>query len=405
MKILHTADWHLGKRLDHYSRHEEQCAVLVEITGIVEQEAVDVVLIAGDLFDTFNPPAESTELFYRTLKRLSGDGQRVVIAIAGNHDSPDRIEAPDPLARACGILFAGYPDTQISLGGEDITVTKSEPGFLELQLNDYSYPLRLLLTPYANEFRLRKFLGIHDKEGSLRDLLESRWAYLAEQYCDPEGVNILMAHLFFMQKGGAIPEEPESERPIVHVGGAQAIYPEQIPEGIQYVALGHLHRPHSVRQEPCPMVYAGSPLAYSFSEAGYEKSVMLVDAEPGKPVSCRSIPLSQGKPLFRKRFEAVDTAIGWLKENPQALVELTIVTDQFLTAEDRKLLATAHNGIITIIPELRDPALVTGDAQRPIHPDQDIYTLFRDYFQSRHGVLPGEKMELLLKEALAAEEE
>src|SRR5690554_7320792 len=103
MRLLHTGDWHLGKRLDDYSRLEEQQAVLEELIGLAEIHDVDAVLVAGDLFDTFNPPAEAVELFYKSLKKLSGDGRRPVIAIAGNHDSPDRIEAPDPLARECGI--------------------------------------------------------------------------------------------------------------------------------------------------------------------------------------------------------------------------------------------------------------------------------------------------------------
>ena len=111
MKILHTADWHLGKKLEGISRLQEQRAVLEEICAIADHEAVDAVLVAGDLFDTFNPSSEAEELLYKTLKQLSRNGTRAVVAIAGNHDSPERIEAPDPLARACGIIFAGYPNS------------------------------------------------------------------------------------------------------------------------------------------------------------------------------------------------------------------------------------------------------------------------------------------------------
>ncbi len=113
MKILHTSDWHLGKRLENFSRLEEQQAVLNEICEIADNENVDAVLVAGDLFDTFNPPTEAVDLFYKTLKRLTNGGKRPVIAIAGNHDSPDRIEAPDPLARECGIIFTGYPNSVV----------------------------------------------------------------------------------------------------------------------------------------------------------------------------------------------------------------------------------------------------------------------------------------------------
>lgn len=111
IKILHTADWHLGKWLDNVSRLPEQKEVLEEICIIAERKEVDVVLIAGDLFDTYNPSAEAQELFYKTLRRLGNNGKRSVVAIAGNHDQPDRIEAPDHLARECGIIFIGYPNS------------------------------------------------------------------------------------------------------------------------------------------------------------------------------------------------------------------------------------------------------------------------------------------------------
>src|ERR1035437_3612263 len=114
MKILHTSDWHLGKRLESFSRFEEQKAVLSEICEIADREQVNAIIISGDLFDTFNPPVEAMDLFYKTLKRLANNGQRAVIALAGNHDSPDRIEAPEPLARECGILLAGYPNSLIA---------------------------------------------------------------------------------------------------------------------------------------------------------------------------------------------------------------------------------------------------------------------------------------------------
>src|SRR5690554_1785321 len=132
MRILHTADWHLGKRLDDFPRLEEQREVMEEICEIAEREAADVVLVAGDLFDTFNPPTEAVDLLYRTLKRLTAGGRRPVIAIAGNHDSPDRIEALDQLARECGIIFAGYPHSVVSpdLLESGLRILQSDRGFV-----------------------------------------------------------------------------------------------------------------------------------------------------------------------------------------------------------------------------------------------------------------------------------
>lgn len=104
MKILHTSDWHLGKRLNDRERAGEQVAVMDEIVRVADEEAADAVIVAGDLFDTFNPPVEAIELLYRTLHRLARGGQRLVVAIAGNHDSPD----PGGFARRAGTGEPGF---------------------------------------------------------------------------------------------------------------------------------------------------------------------------------------------------------------------------------------------------------------------------------------------------------
>ncbi len=401
MKILHTADWHLGKRLDSISRMEEQREVLAEICEIAERENVDAVLIAGDLFDTFNPATDAVDLFYKTLKRLTNGGKRPVIAIAGNHDSPDRIEAPDPLARECGIIFAGYPQTEISPFELEtgVKITQSAPGFIELILPQYDYPLRLLLTPYANEYRMKTFLGTEDRDEELRTLLAEEWGETAKKYCDKKGVNILMTHLFVMKKDEEQQPEPDAEKPILHVGGAQAIYTENFPKQIQYVALGHLHRRQTVDTKPCPIVYSSSILAYSFAEANQDKNVILVEVEPNKEAKVEPVKLKAGKKLLRKRFEEIENAVKWLTENPDSLVELTMVADDFLTSQDRKQLHTAHQGIVTIIPEIRNKASREG-SPTAIDLNRPIDELFSDYFMSKKGVNPNEEIMDLFKEVL-----
>src|SRR5690606_8458407 len=107
---------------------------------------------------------------------------------------------------------------------QSISVSNAAPGFLELKLDSYDYPLRLLLTPYANEYRLKAFLGMENEEQELRDLLSESWKETAENFCDDQGVNILMAHLFVSKRGEPLPEETDDEKPILHVGGAQVIY-------------------------------------------------------------------------------------------------------------------------------------------------------------------------------------
>lgn len=406
MRLLHTADWHLGKRLEDFSRLEEQKAVLEEICEIAENNDVDAILVAGDLFDTYNPPTEAIELFYKTVKRLAANGKRAVVAIAGNHDSPDRIEAPDPLARECGIFFAGHPFSQVAPCQLDsgLCVKKSEPGFMELQLPGQEYPLRILLAPYANEFRVKAFLGLENEEEELRQLLQQQWRQLAEKYCDTQGVNILLAHLFLVKTGETPPEEPEDEKPILHVGGAQTVYSENVPDQMQYVALGHLHRHQVMADSPCPMVYSSSPLSYSFSEANQQKFVSMVEVEPGKPARYSKINLTKGKPLCRKKFENIELALTWLHKNPDCLIELTLVTENYLTASDRKRLSNAHSGIVTLIPEVTNPELLENRGSS-IDLGQDMEKLFIDYFEHRLGQKPNEELLALFKEIRAEQTE
>ncbi len=407
MKLLHTADWHLGKRLGDYSRLEEQRAVLEEICEIAEKEAVDAVLIAGDLFDTFNPGNEAVELFYSTVHRLADDGMRAVIAIAGNHDSPDRIEAPDPLARELGIIFHGKPSTQIRSfeTRKGLKLLQADQGFISLKLPGFDYPLRLLLTPYANEVILKHYLGTEDKEEALRHLLSEHWQKLATQYCDDQGVNLMMAHLYFMQKGGIPPEEPEDEKPILHMGGAQAIFTENIPEQIQYVALGHLHRYQQLAGALCPVVYSSSPLEYSFSEAHQEKYVVLIEAEPAKAVSTTKIPLQKGRKLIRKTFQAKEEALIWLRENPDTFVELTFVSDTYIESETKRAFYEAHDGIVSIIPEIN----LAGDSKEAkknkVNLKQDIRLLFKDYFEHKKGQQPSDELMDLFNEILEVDED
>ncbi len=404
MKILHTSDWHLGKRLENFSRMVEQQAVLTEICEIADTEKVDAVLVAGDLFDTFNPPTEAIELFYKTLKRLSKNGQRPVIAISGNHDSPDRIEAPDPLARECGIIFTGYPNSvvpkfELETG---LKILNSKEGFMEIQLPENKTPLRILSTPYANEIRLQTALGYENSEEELRKVLQQSWSNLAENYCDNQGVNILVSHLFVIEKGGEIPEEPVDEKPILHVGGVQAVYTENIPKQIQYTALGHLHRMHAVGNES-KVFYCGSPLSYSFAEANQQKYVLILEVEPGDKVKVTKKPLTKGKKLLRYKAEGMGNALTWLAQNPDCLVELTLVTDTFLTAQERRQISAAHNGIVTIIPEVTNPNEFAATNKKSIDLSKNMNELFRDYFKHTKGQEPNNEIMELFKEILAAE--
>ncbi|OCA78651.1 exonuclease sbcCD subunit D [Chryseobacterium contaminans] len=383
MKILHTADWHLGKRLDRFSRLEEQISVMEEIITIADDEHADMILIAGDLFDNFNPAVEAVELFYKTLKRLSQNGKRPVIAISGNHDSPNLINAPDPLARECGIILIGHPKANITpFATEHFKILNSKEGFIEIKINSIDFPVRLLHTPYANEIRLKEYLG-ENKEEEINNVLSRTWKELADEFCDENGINLLTAHLYMNKRGADILEEPEGEKPI-KIGNADLIYSDSIPEQIQYTALGHLHGFQNIGTKEKPVIYSSSPLCYSFSEAGQTKFVSIINAEPGKSVSYEKKVLNSGRTLVRKTFTSVDETVQWLKENPNTFIELTLESETFLTADERRLIYQSHTGIVHLIPKVKNRES-SEEISHEINLNQNIETLFKDYFKSKNG--------------------
>jgi exonuclease SbcD len=408
MKILHTADWHLGKRLQDFQRLQEQRGVLAEIVQVADREEVDLILVAGDLFDTFNPDPQAEDLLYGTLKNLTAGGRRPVVAIAGNHDNPERIEAQDHFGRECGIVFVGFPQTEVKsyeLSCE-AKLLQSAPGFVELKLPRHDSPVRLILTPYANETRMQSYFGMTNLDDELRQSLRGHWETLAETYMNEQGVNLLMAHLFMMKRGGEQPEESDDERSILQVGGASVVYSDMIPGQVQYAALGHLHRYQEIGGGPCPVVYSSSPLAYSFAEADQQKYVILIEAEPGQAVTVMPVPLKTGKRLLRPRFKGVDEAVDWLTQNPDCYAEITLQTTTYLTSDERRQLQQAHESLVTIIPDIREVDEPEQETAPAIDLTQSIETLFANYFKNRNkGQEPNERLQQLFKEILATEPE
>jgi len=408
LKILHTADWHLGKWLYNLHRLPEQKTVLKEIVEIADTHKVDAILIAGDIYDQFNPSSETEELLYQTLKTLTNNGQRPVIAIAGNHDSPLKIAAPDPLARACGIIFSSLPNTKIEPFELEsgIVITKSDNGFIELKLPDNQIPLRFILTPYVNEVRLKRAFTTDNEAVELRETLQQHWAYLAKKYCNNKGINILVTHLYVMEKDGERPEEDEDEDSILQRGGAQAIYTENIPSQIQYVALGHLHRYQVITQKPCPVVYSGSPLSYSLNEPNQQKNVVILDIQPNKPVKFENIPLKTPKKLVAKEFNSVKEAMNWLEKSDNILVELTIIQDTNLSSKDRKLLLDNYTDKIIDIH-----GRMTNQPSNELNPrtinrqSKSIEELFYNYFTYKKGQEPNAEIMELFKEVVAVRKE
>ncbi|MDC7231833.1 MAG: exonuclease subunit SbcD [Spirochaetales bacterium] len=402
MKILHTSDWHLGKKLNNWSRLTEQREILDEILEICRQENPEVVLLAGDLYDSWNPPHEAIELLYRTLSRISDGDRRIVLAIAGNHDAPEHVEAPDALARESGIFFLGYPgsrpaDMELESG---VKVSFPEAGMVLVE--GLSSPLRVICTPYASETRMRQYLDLENREEALRTILTERWNTLGDRYFDSEGINILTAHLFMGEPSRLIQEEePEGEKSILHPGGLEQIYCDALPPGCQYAALGHLHRGFPVSMEPVPAVYSGSPGAYSLSENHRDKAVILADLEPGKKARYSFRKLKSPWPLYRESFTDCDAAVQWLSEHQEGYVELTMKTESYLTGSEKQKILQSHPRILSIIPELNNP-LEPGEEKRRSFAGKTVQEIFSDYYRhSKQNSEPAAELLKLLDEIIA----
>ncbi|NLO39738.1 MAG: exonuclease SbcCD subunit D [Ruminiclostridium sp.] len=399
MRILHTSDWHLGKSLEQISRIDEQKEFIDFLVKIVEEQQIDLILIAGDIYDTYNPSAAAEELFYEAVDRLNGKGKRPVVVIAGNHDNPERLCAASPLAYKNGIILLGYPASDAGdykINSEAIRVADSGLGWLELCVAGFDYHAVLLTLPYPSESRLEEVLTAQADESALQkaysEKIGSILSNLSTKFRE-DTVNLVVSHLFLL--GG---KESDSERTL-QVGGALTVNPGVMPENAHYAALGHLHRPQEIRHAPCPVFYSGSPLAYSFSEAEHSKAVYIVDAVPGEKAVITPVYLDCGKPLRRwVAEEGIAQAIQWCEEgrDKNAWVDLEIITDRIFTTEEQRTLRMLHPGIINIRPRLKQEE---GETISPeTREGKKMDELFRDFYRYRMGAdIPDELMEVFIE--------
>lgn len=388
MRILHTGDWHLGRTLEGRSRLPEQEAFLDELVAVAREESVDLVLVAGDVYDSVNPPAAAEELFYDALFRLSDGGRRAVVVIAGNHDHPERVAAAAPLAMRHAVHLVGLP--------RKATVRVAVPRTGEEAV--------IAALPFPSEARLHELLHGGMDERTLRAAYSDRVGQLLREMAAdfrPDTVNLVMSHLYVL--GG---EESDSERPI-QVGGAYTVHPDALAVGQQYTALGHLHRPQRVGDDDT-VRYSGSPLAYSFSEAGQAKSVTLVETAPGRPAAVRNILLSSGRPLVRWEARGgLAEVYRWLEENrdPDAWIELNIWLTEALTHEQIGRLRASREGIVQIRPVYAGASGAEPDAagwrRSELSPDE----LFRRFYRKQTGgAEPEDELVALFLELVAENE-
>ncbi|MGZ9585007.1 exonuclease SbcCD subunit D [Paenibacillus marinisediminis] len=392
MRILHTADWHFGRTLEGRSRLEEQAVFAEELVQMADAEGIDLLLIAGDIYDTVNPPAAAEALFYDTIECLSKGGTRPIVIISGNHDHPDRLTASGPLLRHQGIYLVGQPTEQA------VTIQIARTGEQAV----------IAALPYPSEARLQQLLSKDNDEEQIRSAYSARVGELLAmqaQAFNKNAVNLMMSHLYVL--GG---KESESERPI-QVGGAYTVHPNafNVAEAgglsAQYVALGHLHRPQYVKAE-VPVRYSGSPLAYSFSEAGQAKSVTLLDLAPGEAADPKELYLRSGKPLVNWKVKGgYEELCRWLDEgrDREAWIDVSIHLQEAMTLDQIQHLRRAHPGIINIRPIYPDMQEVAAEAER--RSELPVEELFRRFYERQTGgAMPDDALVELFLE-LAGQEE
>lgn len=387
MRIIHTADWHLGRTLEGRSRLPEQADFIDELVEMVEEERIDLILMAGDLFDTYNPPAEAEELFYESLARLTDLGRRKMICIAGNHDHPDRVAAATPLAENQGIYLLGLPAAEV----------------IQIRFPNCEEEVRIYALPYPSESRLRKVLSEEIAEEAIRLAYDQRIAQMfADKRCffSPHTVNLAMSHLFV--QGGI---ESDSEREI-QVGGAYTVSPASLPDYVQYVALGHLHRPQNVKGSPAPARYSGSPIAYSFSEAGQAKSVTLLEVKPNQPPKIEELYIRSGRPLVTwEAKEGIEQLMAWLEEgrDRNAWINVEVHVNEALPADLTHKIRKAHAGILHVRPVYPELAKEREQIRISQYSIEELFTRF--FKRQTNGAEPDPETVQLFLQLIEEEEE
>ncbi|AZB42277.1 exonuclease SbcCD subunit D [Bacillus sp. FJAT-42376] len=386
MRILHTADWHLGKTLEGRSRLPEQAAFLDELAGIVESEKIDAVIMAGDVFDTVNPPSAAEKLFYESMSRLSDKGRRPIVVIAGNHDNPERLSAASPLAGDHHIHLIGYPSDHL----------------LKVDVPLAGQTMNIAALAYPSESRLEQVLSENFDELLMRNHYDAKIKALFESMAKGFGkdtVNLAMSHLHVA--GGST---SDSERPI-EVGGAYTVAADSLPAAAQYVALGHLHRPQTIKRALTEARYSGSPLAYSFSEAGYAKSVTIVEADPGEAAKVQEVFLSSGKPLVQwKAAGGIAQVHDWLEQgkDANAWVDLEIQLSDALSMEEIQNLRKRHSGIVHIRPVFHSADEALQPEARSSVPIDELFARF--YEKQTGGAKPDDRLIRLFRELVSEED-
>lgn len=334
MIILHTSDWHLGRRLYGRRRHAEFAAFLDWLLAVIEAERVDALLVAGDIFDSGLPGGRAQELYYRFLGRVAKSRCRHVVIIAGNHDSPSLLAAPKELLAALNVHVVASPDP-----AEEVLLLRDAQGAPELVV---------CAVPFLRDQDIREARAGEsgtDKEERLLAGIRSHYARalaLAEETARAAGGApvVVMGHLF--AAGGSVAEGDGTRE--LYIGSLARVEAGIFPDFPRYVALGHLHGPQRIGGRD-NVRYSGAPLAMTFAEAGLEKSVCLIELT-GEATTVREIPVPATQRLeqIRGDWPAIAARLEVLAAEGESVWLEIIHEDEETAADLRERLDAAAFG-------------------------------------------------------------
>lgn len=368
MKILHTSDWHIGKRLMGRERLDEQEAVLDELAELCEREGVELIIVAGDIFDTYTPSAEAENLFFQKIRKIAGEN-RAALLISGNHDDGVRLSASTPFSEELGVYIVGNDRKPLRLtSARAVKPIASGKGYAVFE-NGAGERAFVSALPYPNEARFKE-------EKSELPYVEriKEWIFEGEK-ANVDGLpSVFVSHLFVL--GGEI---SESEREI-GLGGARALPVEALPSS-NYIALGHLHKKQKMGKGHC--YYSGSPLQYSFDESTSEKTVKIFDLTSNGVENLREVPLKSGRKLVRLQAGGAEEGATLLSLYPDCLVELTLHLTEPLTSSDSAMLA-AHANLVSLLTEVQTQNEMSFESRKGLSDEK----LFTEFYRSQYGEEP-----------------
>ena len=375
MKILHTSDLHIGKKLMGRERFSEYRAIFSELVDVCEREKVELVLIAGDVFDTYTPSAEAEEIFYRGIKDLSK--LSAVLVISGNHDDYVRLTAASVLAEEQNVYIIGNNLEPVNCAKRGkVYPVKSGCGWVIFEGNGEKIYINAL--PYPNEARF--------KEGRSDETFEekmTRWIACGEDGKTEKIPSVFLSHIFVA--GGKV---SDSEREI-DLGGARVVPLSLLPD-CDYCALGHLHRRQKLSEN---VYYSGAPMQFSFDECGAVKSVNVFDLTLNGIENFKQIELTSAKKLIRLQANGVEEGASLLAANEGCYVELTLNLNAPMTPQESSALHGYEN-LVSLRAEVQS---VENTFERVSNKNKSSSQLFSDYYKLRYGAdVPKELLTLFL---------